>query len=97
MEQPTHVNIDGDILLYAVGFAAQRTVWIVDGKTFDDKGELAEYIEKYNIEDEATASHMLETVKRRFKNVLKEQVRQTVLTGQVVEEELKEILKFLEK
>jgi hypothetical protein len=40
---------------------------------------------------------MLETVKRRFQSILKKQVRQTVLTGQVVDEELKEILKFFEK
>jgi hypothetical protein len=58
---------------------------------------LKEICSKYGIENEAAASHMLETVKRRFQSVLKKQVRQTVLTGQVVEEELKEILKFFEK
>ena len=40
---------------------------------------------------------MLETVKRRFQSVLMKQVRQTVLNSQVVEDELKEILKFFEK
>jgi RNA polymerase sigma-70 factor (ECF subfamily) len=58
---------------------------------------LKEICSKYGIENEAAASHMLETVKRRFQSVLKKQVRQTVLTDQVVEEELKEILKFFEK
>jgi len=58
---------------------------------------LKEICRQYGIENEATASHMLETVKRRFQSILKKQVRQTVLTGQVVEEELKEILKFFEK
>jgi DNA-directed RNA polymerase specialized sigma24 family protein len=58
---------------------------------------LKQICKQYGIEDEATASHMLETVKRRFQNVLKKQVRQTVLTGQVVDEELKEILKLFEK
>ena len=48
----------------------------------------------YKIENEATASHMLETVKRRFQSELRKQVRQTVVTGRVVEEELREILKF---
>jgi len=42
---------------------------------------LKQICQQYNIENEATVSHMLETV----------------LTGQVVDEELKEILKFLEK
>jgi RNA polymerase sigma-70 factor (ECF subfamily) len=58
---------------------------------------LKEICRRYGIENEATASHMLETVKRRFQSVVQKQVRQTVLTGQVVEEELKEILKFFEK
>ncbi|MHC4440007.1 MAG: RNA polymerase sigma factor [Planctomycetota bacterium] len=58
---------------------------------------LKEICRQYSIENEAAASHMLETVKRRFQTVLRKQVRQTVLTGQVVEEELKEILKFFEK
>lgn len=58
---------------------------------------LKQICKQYGIDDEATASHMLETVKRRFQGVLKKQVRQTVLTGQVVDEELKEILKFFEK
>jgi hypothetical protein len=40
---------------------------------------------------------MIETVKRRFQSILRKQVRQTVLTGQVVEEELREILKFFKK
>ena len=58
---------------------------------------LKQICKQYGIEKEATVSHMLETVKRRFQSVLRKQVRQTVLTGQVVEEELKEILKFFKK
>ena len=58
---------------------------------------LKQICRQYSIENEAKASHMLETVKRRFQNVLRKNVRQTVLTGQVVDEELKEILRFLEK
>jgi DNA-directed RNA polymerase specialized sigma24 family protein len=52
---------------------------------------------KYDIADETTASNMLKTVKRLFRNVLEKHVRQTVLTGEAAEEELKEIFKFLEK
>jgi hypothetical protein len=58
---------------------------------------LKEICQQYGIENEATASHMIETVKRRFQSILRKQVRQTVLTGQVVEEELKDILKFFKK
>jgi len=58
---------------------------------------LKQLCRQYTIENEATASHMLETVKRRFQSVLRKQVRQTVTTGQVIDEELKEILKFFKK
>ena len=53
--------------------------------------------QKYGIADEITASNMLKTVKRFFRSVLEKHIRQTVLTGKAVEEELKEIFKFLEK
>jgi len=58
---------------------------------------LKQICQQYGIDDEATASHMTETVKRRFQSVLRKQIRQTVLTGQAVKEELEEILKFFEK
>ncbi len=53
--------------------------------------------EQYRIEKEDTASHMLTTVKRHFQTVLRDHVRQTVLTGEAVEEELGEMLRFFEK
>jgi RNA polymerase sigma-70 factor (ECF subfamily) len=53
--------------------------------------------QRYGIDDEATASNMLKTVKRLFRSVLEKQVRQTVLSGEAAEEELREIFKFLEK
>jgi RNA polymerase sigma-70 factor (ECF subfamily) len=52
---------------------------------------------KYGIIDETTASNMLKTVKRLFRSVLEKHVRYTVLSGEAVEEELREIFKFLEK
>ena len=58
---------------------------------------LKEICRQYGIESEATASHMIETVKRRFQNILRKQVRQTVLSGQAVEDELKEIIKLFKK
>jgi len=51
----------------------------------------------YRIADETTASNMLKTVKRLFRSVLEKHIRQTVLSGEAVEEELREIFKFLEK
>ena len=57
---------------------------------------LAELCERYGIADEVQASNMLTTVKRCFQSMLRERVRQTVLSGEAAEEELKEIFKFLE-
>jgi DNA-directed RNA polymerase specialized sigma24 family protein len=48
----------------------------------------------YGIDSEVKASNMLGTVKRRFQTVLKEHVRQTVLSGDMTEEELRDVFKF---
>jgi RNA polymerase sigma-70 factor (ECF subfamily) len=58
---------------------------------------LREICSQYDIENEATVSNMLNTVKKLFRSVLKNHVNQTVISGVVAEEELKEIFKFLEK
>jgi len=65
----------------------------------EDRGapSLKEVCQSYGIDSEATASGMLKTVKRLFRSVLTEHVRQTVVSGDVVEEELQEIFPFLEK
>ena len=62
-----------------------------------DRPSLREICRQYDIESEATVSNMLNTVKKLFRSVLKNHVRQTVISGDVAEEELKEIFKFLEK
>ncbi len=58
---------------------------------------LKEICSQHGIENEARASHMLDTVKRRFHDVLRRHVRQTVRSGEDVEEELGEIARFLKK
>ncbi len=58
---------------------------------------LREICRQYDIETEATVSNMLNTVKKLVRSVLKNHVRQTVVSGEAVEEELKEILRFFEK
>jgi len=58
---------------------------------------LKQICQKYDIDSEATVSNMLNTVKKLVRSLLKSHVRQTVLSGEAAEEELKEILKFLEK
>jgi len=54
-----------------------------------------EICRKYGIEDETTAANMLKTAKRLFRSILERHVRQTVVCGQSVEEELREIFGFL--
>ncbi|MBN2314436.1 MAG: sigma-70 family RNA polymerase sigma factor [Sedimentisphaerales bacterium] len=62
-----------------------------------DQPSLSEICRQYDIGSEATASNMLNTVKKLIRSVLKSHVRQTVVSGALAEEELKEIFKFLEK
>jgi len=58
---------------------------------------LKELCTQHGIEDEAKASHMLDTVKQRFHEVLRRHVRQTVASNEDVEEELGEIVRSLKK
>lgn len=55
---------------------------------------LKQICQSYGIDNEATASGMLKTVKRHFRSVLTDHVRQTVVSGDTVEEELQEIFQF---
>ncbi len=52
---------------------------------------LSDLCQQYGIENEVKASNMLGTVKRRFQTALKEHVRQTVISGEMAEEELIEM------
>jgi hypothetical protein len=58
---------------------------------------LTEMCQRYGIKDEATVSNMLNTTKKCVRRVLKDYVRQTVVSSEAQEEELKEISKFLER
>jgi RNA polymerase sigma-70 factor (ECF subfamily) len=62
-----------------------------------DAPSLKEICQAHAIRDEITASNMLKTVKRRFKSTMTKHVRQTVASGEIVEEELREIFEFLGK
>jgi len=58
---------------------------------------LGQLCQQYGIENETKASNMLGTVKRQFQNVLKKHIRQTVISGEAAEEELREMFRFFEK
>jgi DNA-directed RNA polymerase specialized sigma24 family protein len=58
---------------------------------------LNDICEKYGIENEKKASNMIITVKRRFQSVLKQYIRSTVASENLMADELKEIMKFLPK
>jgi DNA-directed RNA polymerase specialized sigma24 family protein len=63
-----------------------------------DQPSLKEICQRYDIDNEATVSNMLNTVKKLIRSVLKSYVRQTVVSKEVGEEELKEVFRFfLEK
>ena len=60
-----------------------------------ERPSLRKICQQYEIDNEATVSNMLNTVKKLVRSVLKSHIRQTVVSEKVAEEELKEIFKFL--
>jgi RNA polymerase sigma-70 factor (ECF subfamily) len=58
---------------------------------------LKEICARYAVEDEVKASNMIVTVKRRFQSALREYVRNTVISENQIDEELREILRLLPK
>jgi DNA-directed RNA polymerase specialized sigma24 family protein len=58
---------------------------------------LNQICKRYDIADETTASNILKTVKRLFRSMLEKHVRQTVVSGEAVEEEMREIFKFFKE
>ena len=58
---------------------------------------MKEICRKYAIENEARASNMMVTVKRRFQTVLRNHLRSLVVSEDQVDEELAEIMRFLPK
>jgi len=60
-----------------------------------DPISLTQLCENHGIGDKKKASNMIVTVKRRFRNVLMELIRNTVVTEEQAHEELQYLLKFL--
>jgi len=67
---------------------------IIDGT---DLPSLNEICERYGIKDDAKASNMIVTVKRRFQAALKKQLRNSVVSEEQVSGELEEIKRFFPK
>ena len=58
---------------------------------------MKEICRKYAVENEAKASNMMVTVKRRFQTALRSHLRSLVVSEEQVDEELAEIMRFLPK
>jgi RNA polymerase sigma-70 factor (ECF subfamily) len=56
---------------------------------------LEEICQKYDIETSRVASNMIVTVKRRFQSILRQRLRETVVSDDEVEDELEHISQFL--
>jgi len=48
----SHVNIDGDVIVYSVGFASQSTMHVVDGKRFEEKKDALSYADRYGFDED---------------------------------------------
>lgn len=62
-----------------------------------DPVPLAELCTRYGIEDQAQASNMIVTVKRRFQKLLREHLRRSVMSEELLADELDEIKRFFPK
>ncbi len=62
-----------------------------------DPVPLADLCTRYGVADEAQGSNMIVTVKRRFQRLLRERLRQSVMSEELLAEELDEIRCFLPK
>lgn len=62
-----------------------------------DAASLKEVCSKYGIEEEAKASNMIVTIKRRFQRLLREHLRKSVMSDDLLAEELEEIKRFFPK
>lgn len=58
---------------------------------------LKEIVAKYGIQDEARASNMIVTVKRRFRTVLTQRLRESVMSDELLEGEFEQIRRFFPK
>ena len=58
---------------------------------------LSEICTRLSVEDTRRASNMMITVKRRFREMLRKSIRNTVISTNQVDEELDEIIRFLPK
>jgi hypothetical protein len=58
---------------------------------------LGDICQEYGIESEKKASNMIITIKRRFQSTLKQYIRNTVVSENQMNDELKEIMKFFPK
>jgi DNA-directed RNA polymerase specialized sigma24 family protein len=67
---------------------------LIDGS---DPPSLKDICQKYGIKDDAKASNMIVTVKRRFQAALKKQLRDSVVSDKQVNGELEEIKRFFPK
>ncbi len=62
-----------------------------------DPVPLAELCTRYGLADEAQASNMIVTVKRRFQKLLREHLRKSVMSEELLAEEWEEIQQFFPK
>lgn len=74
-----HVNIDGDVILYAVGFACETKMHVIDGKRFEDRDMAVFYADRYGHDEDSITEevhveplpHILSSVKKMLKRIVK--------------------------
>ena len=91
-DKSSHCNVDGDVVVYAAGFAAQSNEFWVDKDIFESKKEATIFCDKYSLDLDRIEHRIipepiefcLSTVKRMVANIVKDSGHETytlVLTG----------------
>ena len=91
-DRSNHCNVDGDVVVYAAGFASQSNEFWVDEEVFDTKQEATVFCTRYDLDPEEIETRIipepiefcLSTVKRMVAGIVKDSGHETytlVLTG----------------
>ena len=92
-DRSSHCNVDGDVVVYAAGFASQSNEYWVAQDVFECKREATKFCSRYDIDPEEIETRIvpepiafcLETVKRMVAGIVKDSGHESytlVLTGE---------------
>lgn len=71
--------------------------WLLDPSDQQQKPQMKDLCDKYNIDNTAQAYHMIENIKRRFRSILREHLRGLVNADEEVDAEISDFINIFQK